>query len=203
MFVDNLGAMCDSAALSKQMVSEWTEIFETLGLALHKTEEHVGLAEALGTELDGREFSSRVTSKRFWMLRQGLTALLRRGQSSCRALERPIGHHTFMGPASRGTLCTSHNCCRYIPSKTVKSGRKCLLSCGASGSSCWFCLRHGGFFGILACSKVTPACKDGHWHTASGHMRRLLELVEPWKGADFVELVLIQQASQHWYWLCW
>ena len=39
-------------------MSEWTELFESLGLALHKTEEHMGLGEALGTELDGRELSS-------------------------------------------------------------------------------------------------------------------------------------------------
>ena len=111
MFVDNLGATCDNADLSQKMVSEWTEIFPPLGLALHTTEEHVGLGEALGTELDGREFSSRVTSRRFWMLRQGLTALLRRRRCSGRALERVIGHNTFIGlafrePCARFTLAT-------------------------------------------------------------------------------------------------
>ena len=57
------------------MVSEWSDIFELLGLALNKTEEHLGRGKALGTELDGRQLSSRVTSKRFWMMRQGLTEL--------------------------------------------------------------------------------------------------------------------------------
>ena len=82
------------------MVSEWTDIFEPLGLALHKTEEHMGLGEAAGTELDGREFSSRVTSRRFWMSRQGLTTLLRRRRCSGRALDRIIGHCTFMARIS-------------------------------------------------------------------------------------------------------
>ena len=103
VFADNLGAICDNVALIRKMVSEWTEIFEPLGLALHKTEEPVGLVEALGTELDGRELSSRVTSKRFWILRQGLTAFLRRRRCSGRALERIIGHCTCVGLASRGT----------------------------------------------------------------------------------------------------
>ena len=88
VFVDNLKAICDNVALSQKMVSEWTEIFEPLDLALHKTE-------------NGRELSSRVTSKRFWMLRQGLAALLRRRRCSDRALERIIGRCTFMGLASR------------------------------------------------------------------------------------------------------
>ena len=78
VFVDNLGATFDNVALSQKMVSEWTEIFEPIALARHKTEERVGLGKALGTELDGRELSSQVTSKRFWMLWQGRTALLRR-----------------------------------------------------------------------------------------------------------------------------
>ena len=100
MFVDTFGAICDNAALSQNMVSEWHEIFE-------------GLGEALGTQLDGHELSSRVTSKRFWMLRQGLAALLRRRRCSCRALERLIGHCTFMGLASQRTLCSFHTSCRH------------------------------------------------------------------------------------------
>ena len=74
-------------ALSQKMVSEWYDIFEPLGLALNKTEEHFGRGKALGTDLGGRELSSRVTS-RFWMMR-GLTAL-----------EPVIGHCTFEGLAS-------------------------------------------------------------------------------------------------------
>ena len=70
------------------MVSEWNDLFEPLGLALNKTEEHLGRGNALGTELGGRELFSRVTS-RFWMMRQGLTAL-----------EPVIGHCTFEGLAS-------------------------------------------------------------------------------------------------------
>ena len=71
------------------MVSEWSDIFEPLGLALNKTEEQLGRGKALGTELDGRQLSSRVPSKRFWMMRKGLTEL-----------ESVIGHCTFEGLAS-------------------------------------------------------------------------------------------------------
>ena len=48
VFVDNLGTICDNVGLSQKMVPEWTEIFEPLGLALHKTEEHMGLGEHSG-----------------------------------------------------------------------------------------------------------------------------------------------------------
>ena len=40
-------------------------------LALHKTYENLGLAEAFGTELDGHEFCLRVTSDCFGVMRQG------------------------------------------------------------------------------------------------------------------------------------
>ena len=95
VFVCNLGAICDNVALSQKMVSEWSDIFKPLGLALHKTEEHMGRGEALGTELDGRELSPRVTSKPFWMMRQGLTAL-----------EGVIGHCTFVGLEERSEHLT-------------------------------------------------------------------------------------------------
>ena len=111
MFAYNLQAICDNVALSQKMVSEWSDIFEPLGLALHRTEEHLGRGEALGTEFDGRELSSRVTSKRFWMMRQGLTAL-----------ERVIGHCTFVSLASQGTFCAVHTCYRYIQSHYPENG---------------------------------------------------------------------------------
>ena len=37
VFVDSLGASFDNLALSQKLVSEWTENFKPLGLALHKT----------------------------------------------------------------------------------------------------------------------------------------------------------------------
>ena len=57
-----------------QMVSEWTEIFELIGLTLHKTEEHMGLDEALGTELAGQLRA---------VLTGGVKALLKGSQHSC------------------------------------------------------------------------------------------------------------------------
>ena len=47
MFVDDLGAICDNAALSQKMVPEWSFFFEPLGVALQKTEGHLGLGKAL------------------------------------------------------------------------------------------------------------------------------------------------------------
>ena len=81
MFVDNLGAICDNVALSQKNGIRMDRHLRTPWfLALHKTEEQMGLGDALGTALDGRDFASRVTSKRFWTVRQGLIVLLRRGR---------------------------------------------------------------------------------------------------------------------------
>ena len=82
----------------------------------------MGLGEALGTEMDGREHSSLVTSKRFWMMRQGLTAPLRRGRSGGPALERVIGHCTFMGLASQATWYAFHTCYRDTLSRYLENG---------------------------------------------------------------------------------
>ena len=63
-----------------------------------------------------------------------------------------------MGLASRGTLCTFHTRYRYIQSRYLGIGRiweEVLAELRCFGGSCWFCLRHGGFPGILADSKVT------------------------------------------------
>ena len=180
MFVDNLGAICDNVALSQKMVFEWTEIFEPFGSALHKTGKHMGLGEALGTELDGRELSSRVTSKRVWMLRQGLRRRRRSG--------------TFMG------LHLGEHCARFthlLPLHSVPLTQKNGQIWEEVIAELRFFRGHGGFPGTSVCSKETPVCTVGRWHKASGHVRPLRKLVEPWKGADSVEWVLTLHASQH------
>ena len=99
------------------------------------------------------------------MMRQELTALLRRGRCGGRALERVMGHRTFVGLASRAMLCTFHTCYRCMQSRYFESGMTCWPSCDASGGSFCFCPYHGGYPGILASSKAMPACWVGHWHS--------------------------------------
>jgi hypothetical protein len=107
--VDNLGAVSDDADLSERTVSEWSDLFEPVGLALHKSESHGGAGEALGTELDGVRLRSGITSSRFWKLERGLTGLLARGRCSGQALEKVIGHCTFCGLAARESLFIFHS----------------------------------------------------------------------------------------------
>ena len=111
--VDNLGAICDNVVkrrcqINRNLRTPW--LWSSQNGRAHE------LGEALGTELDGCELSSRV-------MRQGLTAFLRRRRCSGRALERVIGHCTFMGLASRGTLCTFHTGCRFIQSWYPEKGQ--------------------------------------------------------------------------------
>ena len=67
----------------------------------------------------------------------------------------------------------------------VPAELRCFLGLLLVQSSSW----------CLACSKVTPTCKAGHWRTASGHVRQLLKLVEP-TGA------LARRSSASWSLVC-
>ncbi|CAK0880153.1 unnamed protein product [Prorocentrum cordatum] len=78
VYVDNLGAVSGDVALSDRMVSEWSDLFEPVGLAPHMSKSHDSWGGALGTELDGRHLRSTMTSARFWKLERGLTGLLSR-----------------------------------------------------------------------------------------------------------------------------
>ncbi|CAK0797401.1 unnamed protein product, partial [Prorocentrum cordatum] len=120
--VDNLGAVSDDADLSERMVSEWSDFFEPVGLALHKSESHGGAGEALGTELDGVRLRSGITSSRFWKLERGLTGLLARGRCSGQALEKVIGHCTFCGLAARESLSIFHTVYKFISVQYLDAG---------------------------------------------------------------------------------
>ncbi|CAK0897324.1 unnamed protein product, partial [Prorocentrum cordatum] len=106
VYVDNLGAVSGDVALRDRMVSEWSELFEPAGLALHKWESHGGRGEALGTELDGRshDFKLLVKIRRFsaCALALGIAPYFRQGarpaacsqalpaaKAKTRTLERP------------------------------------------------------------------------------------------------------------------
>ena len=55
----------------------------------------MGLGEARGTELDGRELSSRVTSKRFWLRAHGIfpsRTMWRLGTGACHHFSRDVVH---------------------------------------------------------------------------------------------------------------
>ena len=85
--MDNPGAISDSEDDSARMVAERADLFEPVGLALHKTDEHRGFGEARDTELDGARLCSGITSGRFLKLERGLTGLLARHRCSGEALE--------------------------------------------------------------------------------------------------------------------
>ena len=173
----------------RQMVSEWTDILEPLGLALHKTEEP-GRSRVLFT----------CVVKAFLDVAAGTHAT-----AASKTMQRPstgMGHWSLHLHGSRilgnivhfSLLLPLHSV--PLPRKRSGLGGGCLLTYGASVDSCCFCLHHSGFPGIPACSKVMPACTVGHWHTASGPVRQWQKFFEPWNGTGFFELDLIQRASQ-------
>ncbi|CAK0860615.1 unnamed protein product [Prorocentrum cordatum] len=94
----------EGAKLVSGVMNQLTGEFTELNLLLHKDELVPGMAVALGTEIDGSQLRTRVTSDRFWRCRQAVRGLLARRRVKGWAVEAVLGHLTFCGLCSRGTL---------------------------------------------------------------------------------------------------
>ncbi|CAK0901058.1 unnamed protein product, partial [Prorocentrum cordatum] len=104
VYVDNLGVFSLFSELVSGVMNQLTGEFTELNLLLHKDELVPGMAVALGTEIDGSRLRTRVTSDRFWRCRQAVRGLLARRRVKGWAVEAVLGHLTFCGLCSRGTL---------------------------------------------------------------------------------------------------
>ncbi|CAK0856481.1 unnamed protein product, partial [Prorocentrum cordatum] len=104
VYVDNLGVFSLFSELVSGVMDQLTGEFTELNLLLHKDELVPGMAVALGTEIDGSQLRTRVTSDRFWRCRQAVRGLLARRRVRGWAVEAVLGHLTFCGLCSRGTL---------------------------------------------------------------------------------------------------
>ncbi|CAK0819305.1 unnamed protein product, partial [Prorocentrum cordatum] len=102
--VDNLGVFSLFSELVSGVMNQLTGEFTKLSLLLHKDELVPDKAVALGTEIDGGQLRTRVTSDRFWRCRQAVRGLLARRRVKGWAVEAVLGHLTFCGLCSRGTL---------------------------------------------------------------------------------------------------
>ncbi|CAK0807877.1 unnamed protein product, partial [Prorocentrum cordatum] len=104
VYVDNLGVFSLFSELVSGVMNQLTGEFTKLSLLLHKDELVPDKAVALGTEIDGGQLRTRVTSDRFWRCRQAVRGLLARRRVKGWAVEAVLGHLTFCGLCSRGTL---------------------------------------------------------------------------------------------------
>ena len=103
-YVDNLGVLGFEPPAVEQSLAAATDRFDKVGLLTHETAIQVDRGETLGCRLDGVALSTRLTEKRYWRLRQGLSWAL-----SCRALpgwvwEVIIGHCTYCAMCNRDLL---------------------------------------------------------------------------------------------------
>ena len=113
VYVDNLGVIAKTQQEADIVLEQWKHLFTENGLTLHKSDLSQKV-KSLGVELDGLSLCCRVSSERFWTLRQALDEVLRRGKISGRALEMVIGHITFVLLGARPALCTLHTCYRFM-----------------------------------------------------------------------------------------
>ncbi|CAK0858238.1 unnamed protein product [Prorocentrum cordatum] len=107
VYVLNLGVASTDEPIVTDAIAQLIEGFDQRGLLLHGNS--VGTeVETLGTEVSGALWKTRVTQKRFWLIRQALNGLLRRRRLTGWAVEVLVGHCTFAGLLSRGTLSVFH-----------------------------------------------------------------------------------------------
>ncbi|CAK0798609.1 unnamed protein product [Prorocentrum cordatum] len=103
-YVDNLGAMgFDGAEVSSSLAAATTR-FDAAGLRTHETDIQRGRGVTLGCVLDGVSLTTRLTAKRYWRVRQGVSWAL-----SCRALpgwtwEVVLGHCAYCAMCNRDLL---------------------------------------------------------------------------------------------------
>ncbi|CAK0891104.1 unnamed protein product [Prorocentrum cordatum] len=107
VYVDNLGVASTDQPIVTDAIAQLVEGFDQRGLLLHGSS--VGTeVETLGAEVSGALWRTRVAQKRFWLIRQALNGLLRRRRLTGWAVEVLVGHCTFAGLLSRGTLSVFH-----------------------------------------------------------------------------------------------
>ncbi|CAK0789045.1 unnamed protein product [Prorocentrum cordatum] len=104
VYVDDLGVFSLFSQLVSGVVDQLTGEFTELNLLLRKDELVSGMAVALGAEINGGRLRARVTGDRFWRCRQAVRGLPARRRVKGWAVEAVMGHLTFCGLCSRGTL---------------------------------------------------------------------------------------------------
>jgi hypothetical protein len=151
IYVDNIGVLCLTYDLLVFIINEIVEVFNKQGLEMHEIEVLSDSAEALGTELDLRRHRSRVSNKRFWKIRLGTKAVLKRGRCSGQALEVVIGHMTFASLQNRYLLSIFHSVYKFIDAHYYEC--KVLWPSVAAELQAWI-----GLEIFLSSSWVAPWC---------------------------------------------
>ncbi|CAK0868534.1 unnamed protein product, partial [Prorocentrum cordatum] len=114
VYVDNLGVFSLFSELVSGVMNQLTGEFTELNLLLLKDELVPGMAVALGAEIDGSQLRTRVTSDRFLRCRQAVRGLRARRRVEGWAVEAVLGHLTFCGLCSRGTLSAFNSVCGFV-----------------------------------------------------------------------------------------
>ena len=112
-YVDNLGFI-GQRTCAQASLEECGEMFGTHGLEIHERVDAVPVQETLGSIVDGRRKCCSLTDKRYFTLRGGIDALLRRRKVSGELVRVVVGHcmpvcntpSTLKKSKSRNFWCT-------------------------------------------------------------------------------------------------
>ena len=116
VYVDNLGILSTDHITVEEGLKEVQEVFNKEMLILHPGVVHSRSVKALGCDLRGDLFATRVTAERYHKLHQAIQAILDRKKVSGRILEVVIGHATFVGLTCRNLLSIFNTVYKYIRS---------------------------------------------------------------------------------------
>jgi hypothetical protein len=114
LYVDNLGALACSEAEVAETLGESKDQFNRKQLLLRDEEIHQTGGIPLGVRLNGESKTTMLTEARFWKLRQGIMAVLKRRRISGRLLEIVVGHATFCALVNRLSLSIFHTVYRFV-----------------------------------------------------------------------------------------
>ena len=124
VYVDILKMMgCSKDELARKL-SEFTSIFEKVGLAVHGLEMSSGEMKAPDVELDSRLLSTSLTRERYWGMYGALSHFLMRRKAIREMLEVLIGHCTYEALVRRPVLSLFHCVYRLI---LVERGKQVVL----------------------------------------------------------------------------
>lgn len=120
-YVDNFASLGISQDHVASAVGAMQSLLERRGLVVHEVDSGSPSAQLLGWMIDGVQGTVQPTARRLWRLRYALEEVLSARQVTGRAVEKLVGHCTFLALIRRESLsCFAHvysfiRECRHLP----------------------------------------------------------------------------------------
>ena len=98
-------------------------MFGAHGLVIHERVDAVPVQETLGSIVDGRRKCCSLTDKRYFTIREGIDALLRRRKVSGELIRIVVGHCTYAGLVARELLTCFSSVHKFVAANIGRNVR--------------------------------------------------------------------------------